>query len=122
MVEGQQSILEQIYLMTCQLNFVSIAKKRILKLIFFDPVYSTLSSCVYPSIYVSMLPSVLQFLTFIDHGVAGASCPRNVFPILPYTFMIPSILGGAMYLFSFYLVYLMLNYRNRIDSSICYGI
>ena len=49
-----------------------------LKLNLFCAAYSTLCSCVYPSIYVSMLPSVLQSLAFIGHGVASASCSRNV--------------------------------------------
>ena len=65
MVAGQQSILEQKYLMTCQLKFVSTAKKRVLvafkkknhfsSYIYFDTAYSTLCSSLYPSIYISVL-------------------------------------------------------------------
>ena len=72
-------------------NFNSILKNHFLSQIYFDTAYSTLCSCAYPTIYVSMLPSVLQSLTFIGHGVADASCPRNVLLILPCTFMISSI-------------------------------
>ena len=41
-----------------------------------------------------MLPSVLQSLTFIGHGVADALCSRDVLLILPCTFMISSIFLG----------------------------
>ena len=81
-----------------------------------------LYALVYPFIYVSMLPSVLQSFTFIGHGVAGASCPRCVLLVLSCISLFFLFFGGAMFLFLFYLVYVRRNYRKRIDKSICYGI
>ena len=53
-----------------------------------------LYALVYPFIYVSMLPSVLQSLTFIGLGVAGASCPRCVLLVLSCIFIIFSVFWG----------------------------
>ena len=69
-------------------NSNSILKNHFLSKIYFDIAYSTLCSCVYPSVYVSMLPSVLQSLTLIGHGLAGASCRSNVLLILLRVFLV----------------------------------
>ena len=64
--------------------------------------YRLISILLYPSICLFMMPSVLQYLPFIGHGVASALCPRNVLLILPCTFMISSIfLGPDVPLFLF---------------------
>lgn len=45
---------------------------------------------------------VLHSLTFIGHGASGASCPRNMLPVLACTIMISSVfLGRDVPLFLF---------------------
>ena len=82
-------------------NFNSILKNYFLSEIYFDTAYIALCSCVYLSIYVSVLPSILQSLAFTGHGVVGTTCPRNNLLIPPCIFISSIFLRRDVPLFLF---------------------